>query len=129
YHIETTLPLDAAQYVEALCEAMYAFYSQKFNVKPEGKLAVNVYAHFDEFSADAKQSLNYSVRPGEAGMFVPKKALYIPWVVQRSGLQPSAILLHEGFHQFYFSMTGIGEPKWFNEGLAVYFENNEFDGE
>ena len=129
YRIETNVPADTSHYIQVLLEAMYSCYSAKLGVSPPAGITVYVYATSADFAADVKESLHHVLRPGEGGMYVSEKhAMYIPWVAQRSGLQPSAILMHEGFHQFYDAALRTTEPKWFNEGMATYFENADFDG-
>jgi len=134
YHLETNLPEDTQRYLVALLEAVYRFYSQEMGRAPSEKLNAFVYAQMDEFGVEMREKFKHALRPGEGGAFVnhqdaKKRGLYVPWVVTRSGLEPSVIVIHESFHQFYHALFNTGEPVWFNEAMATYYETAEFDGE
>ena len=133
YHIEANVPDETCKYVQVLIEELYRFYSRKLNKEPKEKLNIYVFAHRKEFEQEARAA-GAAVGSSVGGFYVrgasaASCAIYMPWEMLGDDIEPSSVLMHEGFHQFYHRTYQTGNPTWLNEGMAVYFENCKFDGE
>lgn len=132
YHIETNVPELSGKYLMVLMEELYKFYGQRLNSAPREKLTVYVFANRGDFEAEAAKA-GHPVTPSIGGFYVNHPsathcAIYIPWIMQ-GGADPTSVLMHEGFHQFYHRTFNKSDPVWLNEGMAVYFESSVFDGD
>jgi hypothetical protein len=134
YHIEANVPEMTVNYVHLLCEKLYQFYGQRLKNYPKEKLTIYIFATRDDFERTAARD-GFPIGPHVGGFYINSSsakrcAIYLPWVMQGGGnVEPSSVLMHEGFHQFFHRTFLRGDPVWLNEGMAVYFENCKFDGE
>lgn len=132
YSIETNVPEMTGKYVMLLLEELYKYYGLRLNCAPTGKLRVFIFATREDFEQQASAA-GHPVNRNVGGFYLQSSslsqcAIYMPWVMQ-GGDDPTSVLMHECFHQFYHRVFGKGEPTWLNEGMATYFEACVFDGE
>lgn len=132
YTIETNTSELTGKYVMVLLEELYKYYALRLNLAPREKLRVLVFATRRDFVQQAAAA-GQPVASNVGGFYLQhpsasRCAIYIPWIMQ-GGDEPTSVLMHECFHQFYHRVFMKGEPTWFNEGMATYFEASIFDGE
>ena len=127
YRIVTNTSEMTSRYLMVLMEQLYQFYGQRMGKYPTRKMDVSIFATRKDFCEGAAAA-GHGVGAGVAGFYSPGSGIYLPWVVQ-GNMEPASVLMHEGWHQFFYTVFMGGEPIWLNEGMAVYFENCRFDGE
>jgi hypothetical protein len=132
YTIETNVPEMTGKYLMLLVEELYKYYGMRLNCSPTGKLRVLIFATREDFERESA-SAGHPVGSSIGGFYLQSSSasqcgIYMPWIVQ-GGDDPTSVLMHECFHQFYHRVFNKGEPTWLNEGMATYFEASIFDGE
>jgi hypothetical protein len=125
----------------AQCEALFQAYVKIFEpeVMPPVKFEVHCFNTAGQYEAAVRQWFDpgFKVRDEggiNGGFFVP--SFLALWLYEESGdlggpdMDIMKVAAHEASHQFlHMACNGSGHvPTWFNEGLAVYFENGVFRG-
>ena len=132
YDIETNVPEMTGKYLMVLLEQLYTYYAKRLGTAPSTRLTVYVFASRADFQRQAAAA-GHPIGPTVGGFYLQhpsptRCAIYMPWVMQGRHT-PTSVLMHECFHQFYHRVFNKGEPIWFNEGMATYFEASIFNGE
>ncbi len=112
-----------------LAETQYARFSHTLKIAPKDKMTVYVFANTRQWIAFTKANLgSWSkdlLRIRSGGYTTGRLAAFY-----YLGRYPTlTILAHELFHLYLNCAGGSGIPVWLNEGLACWFESNEWDGE
>ncbi len=112
-----------------LAETQYSRFSSTLKIKPKGKMTVYVFADTQQWIAFTKANLGgwskdlLRIRSG--GYTTGNLAAFY-----YLGRYPTlTVLAHELFHLYLNCAGGAGIPVWLNEGLACWFESNEWDGD
>jgi hypothetical protein len=138
YHI--TAHTSPARLLEhgAYYEALYRTYAELYepDKMPPLKFEVHIFDLYTDFqSAAASFGIPIGMGGGITGGFFAPRMLSL-WVYEESGklggpdFTVEHVSAHECSHQFLFLACNgkRNVPTWFNEGVAVYFENGIFRG-
>lgn len=134
-HSSPALLTQRAKYLEALYRAYDKFFQPP--TPPPLKFEVHIVNTWSEFEALSNACDNpLPVMPGSVlgGFFMP--AYQSLWVYEESGkrggraMEIEFVMNHECSHQFlHMACNGSDHvPTWLNEGVAVYFENGQIQG-
>ena len=112
-----------------LAETQYTRFADTLTIKPKNKMTVYVFANTRQWIAFTKANLgSWSkdlLRIRSGGYTTGHLAAFY-----YLGRYPTlTILAHELFHLYLNCAGGSGIPVWLNEGLACWFESNEWDGD
>lgn len=126
YHVVSDIDLDTCRKAALVLEdALADFRGHVRSLKPEPRRLYRVYlfsgrASFQDYVEDA---LAFAGKAPEqvAGLYSPVLKQLLIWnLPDRDEMMKT--VRHEGFHQ-YLDRLLPDPPVWFNEGLAVYFED------
>ncbi len=112
-----------------LAETQYRRFASTLKIRPKEKMKVYVFANTTQWIAFTRANLGSwakdMIRIRSGGYTSGRLAAFY-----YLGRYPTlTVLAHELFHLYLNCAGGNNIPVWLNEGLACWFESNEWDGD
>ncbi|MEE8105168.1 MAG: DUF1570 domain-containing protein [Planctomycetota bacterium] len=124
YHIVSDVDLSVCVQAGRNLERMYSMYVKRLarpaDIGGDRRFKVYLFAGQDGYLSYYKDLVQRNAA-GSAGLYSPLLKQLLIWSTPRRSDMMDTVK-HEGFHQFLDRVLP-NAPRWFNEGLAVYYES------